>query len=129
MFLYKLFLFYKRKKTIRHKFKNRTMILLWYSISSIFALVNSQSVLTINNTTNITYSYNSTNCILKSNLTGANIKCLILCQTISCQSLEFDAKTNSCSLYYGNPSLIQYDSLSDLNITYILSILAILCVY
>lgn len=78
--------------------------------------------LVVNSLTNITYESGNNTCdLLTSPNVSASIKCLILCQKILCQSLEFDTATNNCSLFYGRPELIEYDSLPGISLTYILS--------
>lgn len=79
--------------------------------------------LVVNSLTNITYESDGNNTcnLLTSQNVSASIKCLILCQKILCQSLEFDAATNNCSLFYGRPELIEYDSLPGISLNYVLS--------
>lgn len=70
-----------------------------------------------------TYNLNdtTTSCnLLESPNVQNNIKCLILCQQTGCQTLQFDASTNNCTIVGAKPNLIQYETLQNITLTYIL---------
>lgn len=80
---------------------------------------NNQQTIIVNNSTLINYQHNSSNCnILTSQNVSAQMRCLILCQTILCESLKFDFDSKNCTLIGGQPQLIEYHSLPGMNLTY-----------
>ena len=89
-------------------------------LAILWIIVIDGSTLVLNNSQNISYQLNNSCDILTSSVSN-EVRCLILCQTILCQRLDFNVNTNNCTLYYGRPDLIQHDSLPGLNITYILN--------
>lgn len=83
-----------------------------------------QLTISVNNNSSslIVYELNSTTCNLLTNQNvTAQVRCLMLCQSILCKSLQFDMDTRNCTLYGGQPELIKYDSLPAMNLTYVLS--------
>jgi len=102
-----------------------------FSIKSVFLIliivsncVYAKSSLNININSgqfNISYDLNSSCDLIGSSTVPSNLKCLMLCQMTTCKSLQFDVSSNNCTLIDSNPSLIKYDSVSGLNLTYILS--------
>lgn len=76
--------------------------------------------LNINNSSVIVYEANDKNgCnLLFSSYVDISIKCLVLCQTTRCGSLNFDKKANNCTIIDPMPNLIKYDSVPNLNLTY-----------
>lgn len=80
--------------------------------------IQSQNVI-VNSSINITYS--DTCLIENSSSVAADLRCIILCQKVLCQALNFEQATNSCNITYPQPNLIKYISLDNLNIRYFLS--------
>lgn len=102
------------------KFSIKAVILILIASNCVFA----KSSLNININSgqfNISYDLNSSCDLIGSESVPSNLKCLMLCQMTTCKSLQFDVSSNNCTLIGSNPSLIKYDSVSGLNLTYILS--------
>lgn len=79
--------------------------------------------LNINNSEfNITYSLNDTNgCspLFSANV-SSSVKCLMLCQTTRCANIQYDLNDNNCTIFDPEPSLIKYEAIPGLNLTYML---------
>ena len=87
-------------------------------------LIFSQQTFNINqNEFAFSYNINSSCNLLNSSSSNVHnsLKCLIMCQQTQCESLLFDDSTNQCSLTGARPSLIQYETLPNLSLNYVLS--------
>lgn len=65
--------------------------------------------------------------ILIDNYTSKNIpnifKCLSICKKSNCKIIFYNQILTECNVKYANPSLIEYENLPEMNITYLLGIL------
>ncbi len=94
------------------------MFSFYYILLAIIKLSGQSNLFITNAGINITYNLDSSCNLLFTATTTLSVKCLILCQTIMCQSLQYDQFSNTCTLVNGQPNRIVYDSLPDLSIVY-----------
>lgn len=81
-----------------------------------------QQTIVVNNSTLLNYNLNNSTCnILTSQNVSAQIRCLILCQSVECKNVEYDQNSYNCTIYDAQPQLIKFDSLPDMNLTYSLT--------
>lgn len=101
---------------------NLLLILSHFGYVLVSCVFGSQLVVDFGTGPQQTIEYNNTvDCnIIQSQNVSESVRCLALCQSTLCKSLQFDASTKSCTLFGSDPSLIEFDSLIGLNISYVL---------